>query len=307
MARKKVESRGNQKMKSNYVKYWRGSLLGMAVLSLATSSAFAATSNCKNPTEVTLAEFTLYGAVKMKFCEIPAGSAAIGSENGQSDEKPVTKRDFKSFQMGQFTVTQSQYKAVMGEEPWKENGQVKLYVQKGNDNPAVNVSYIQAKQFARVLNLIDPSANYRLPTEAEFEYAARAGTTTRYYWGDEIDPSYAYYGDNTKDSGQYARKVTSCPLKTLNAKYRGYCANDFGLMHMLGNVWQWTADAYVNSYANAPTDGNAAVDGHSSLNRVIRGGAYNGLAPTLRSANRDYEAPDDSRGYVGFRLVRTPK
>jgi formylglycine-generating enzyme required for sulfatase activity len=298
-------------MKSNYVKYWRGSLLGMAVLSLATSSAFAATSNCKNPTEVTLAEFTLDGAVKMTFCEIPAGSAAIGSENGESDEKPVTKRDFKSFQMGQFTVTQSQYKAVMREEPWKENGQVKKYVKKGKDNPAVYVSYIQAKQFARVLNVIDPTAQYRLPTEAEFEYAARAGTTTRYYWGDEIDPSYAYYDANTydantKDNGQYARNVKSCPLKTLS-KYRGYCANDFGLMHMLGNVWQWTADAYVNSYANAPTDGNAAVDGDAGLNRVIRGGSYNRRHETLRSANRYYDAPDARRGYVGFRLVRTPK
>jgi formylglycine-generating enzyme required for sulfatase activity len=284
------------------MEYWRGSLLGMAVLSLATSSAFAATSNCKNPTEV-----TLDGAVKMKFCEIPAGSAAIGSENGQSDEKPVTKRDFKSFQMGQFTVTQSQYKAVMGEEPWKENGQVKLYVQKGNDNPAVNVSYIQAKQFARVLNLIDPSANYRLPTEAEFEYAARAGTTTNYYWGDEIDPSYAYYNDNTKDSGQYARKVTSCPLKTLYAKYRGYCANDFGLMHMLGNVWQWTADAYVNSYANAPTDGNVPVAGDTGSGRVTRGGSSLSNARFLRSAYRRIDAPDDRYSDVGFRLVRTPK
>ncbi len=260
-------------------------------------------SNCKNPTEVTLDV-----GVKMKFCEIPAGSAAIGSENGDSDEKPVIKRDFKSFQMGQFTVTQQQYKAVMGQEPWKKkNGQLKPDVQEGNDNPAVYVSYIQAKEFARVLNLIDPAAKYRLPTEAEFEYAARGGTTTNYYWGDEFDPSYVYYYDNTKDSGLYARNVTSCPLKTLDAKYPGYCANDFGLMHMLGNVWQWTADAYVDTYANAPTDGNVPVAGDAGSDRVARGGSWGADPQFLRSACRISGEPDDWSEDLGFRLVRTPK
>jgi len=284
---------------------WRNYLLGLAVLSLAAPSAFAATSNCKNPTEV-----TLDGAVKMKFCEIPAANGVlIGSENGESDEKPVKARDFKSFQMGQFTVTQQQYKAVLGEEPWKENGTVKSYVQEGDNNPAVYVSYVQAKQFARVMNLIDPSARsrYRLPTEAEFEYSARAGTTTNYYWGDEIDPSYAYYWENTKDSGQYARNVTSCPVPSLDQRYPGYCANDFGLMHMLGNVWQWTGDAYVNSYANAPTDGNVAVAGDAGSDRVIRGGSWSFSAQDLRSAYRFNVAPDSRYGFVGFRLVRTPK
>jgi len=296
MARKKVEV---TKMKSNYLKYWRGSLLGMTVLSLATASAFAATSNCKNPTEV-----TLDGNVKMKFCEIPAGCAAIGSERGFSNEKPVTKRDFKSFQMGQYTVTQQQYKAVLGEEPWKENGQLKPYVKEGDNYPAVYVSYIQAKQFAHVMNFVDPSAKYRLPTEAEFEYAARAGTTTYYYWGDDIDPSRAYYWEN---STEYARDVTSCPAPALDKKYPGYCANNFGLMHMLGNVWQWTADAYMDSYANACTDGNAAVAGDAGSYRVARGGSWSDSAWSLRSSARGSGAPDHGKSGTGFRLVRTPK
>ncbi len=289
-------------MKSYYLKNWRSSVLGMAVVALATSSAFAATSNCKNPVEV-----TLDGNVKMKFCEIPAGSAAIGSERGESDEKPVTKRDFKSFQMGQYTVTQSQYKAVLGEEPWKEDGQLRSYVKEGDNNPAVYVSYIQAKQFARIMNLLDPSAKYRLPTEAEFEYAARAGTVTEYYWGDEIDPSYAYYWDNSKGVAEYARDVTTCPVAALDKKYPGYCANDFGLMHMLGNVWQWTADAYVNSYTNAPTDGNVAVAGDAGSYRVFRGGSWGSDARFLRSSFRGDFAPVVRYDLVGFRLVRTPK
>ncbi|NUM89290.1 MAG: formylglycine-generating enzyme family protein [Bdellovibrionales bacterium] len=283
------------------MKYWRGSILG--VLLLTTSSAFAATSHCKNPTEI-----TLDGDVKMKFCEIPAANGVlIGSENGEADEKPVKARDFKSFQMGQFTVTQQQYKAVMGEEPWKENGTVKSYVQEGDNNPAVYVSYIQAKQFARVMNLIDPSARYRLPTEAEFEYSARAGTMTNYYWGDEIDPSYVYYWENSRGVAEYARNVTTCPVAALDRKYPGYCANDFGLMHMLGNVWQWTADAYVNSYTNAPTDGNVAVAGDAGSLRVMRGGSWNDGAQYVRSANRGSVAPDLRDGIVGFRLVRTPR
>jgi len=221
---------------------------------------------------------------------------------------PVTKRDFKSFQLGQYTVTQQQYKAVLDEEPWKENGQLKSYVKEGDNNPAVYVSYKQAEQFVRIMDLLDPSAKYRLPTEAEFEYAARAGTVTEYYWADEIDPRHAYYRDKSKGVAEYAaRDVTTCPVAALDKKYPGYCANDFGLMHMLGNVWQWTADAYVNSYTNAPTDGNVAVAVDAGSARVIRGGSWHDDGEYLRSAYRWSNLPHARNTFVGFRLVRTPK
>jgi formylglycine-generating enzyme required for sulfatase activity len=102
-------------------------------------------------------------------------------------------------------------------------------------------------------------------------------------------------------------RVLSCPVPALDKKYPGYFANDFGLMQMLGNVWQWTADAYVNSYANAPTDGNVAVAGDAGSARVGRGGSWYNDAQDLRSSRRARLAPDDVSSAVGFRLVRTPK
>ena len=282
---------------------WQGLMATTFFLIVGTNTALADGSSCANPSEL-----TLDGQEKMKFCDIPAAQGVmIGSENGGSDEKPVRARNFKKFQMAQFEVTQLQYKTVTGAEPWKESGKVKSYVQESNDNPAVFVSYNDAQQFARVLSLIDKTATYRLPTEAEFEYAARAGTTTNYYWGDEIDANFAYFRENTDTTGQYARKVDSCPIPILNQKYPGYCANDFGLYHMLGNVWEWTADAYVTSYANASTDGNVAVIGSVGSGRVLRGGSWVNGAQFLRSAGRYNVGPDYRIYDVGFRLVRIAK
>lgn len=284
---------------------WQGLAATALLMTVGASNAFADASSCMNPLEVPLDND---GQVKIKFCDIPAAQAVmIGSKNGESDEKPVKARNFKKFQMAQFEVTQLQYKTITGAEPWMENGKVKSYVQEGNDNPAVYVSYNDAAAFARILSLIDKTATYRLPTEAEFEYAARAGTTTNYYWGDEMDFNFAYFQGNTETTGQYARKVDSCPTPILNQKYPGYCANDFGLYHMLGNVWEWTADAYVNSYTNASTDGNVAVAGNTGSCRVIRGGSWYFDAQLLRSANRFYGGPDGRYNNVGFRLVRIAK
>lgn len=291
------------KNQTNRAWRWQGLMSTALLMTVGASNAFADASSCANPSEL-----TLDGQVKMKFCDIPAAQGVmIGSENGESDEKPVKARNFKKFQMAQFEVTQLQYKTVTGAEPWKENWTVKSYVQEGNDNPAVYVSYSDAAAFARILSLIDKTATYRLPTEAEFEYAARAGTTTNYYWGDEIDSNFVYFWGNTETTGHYARKVDSCPTSILNQKYPGYCANDFGLYHMLGNVWEWTADAYVNSYANASTDGNVAVAGNTGSNRVIRGGSWYNNARSLRSANRFGDGPDYRYYSVGFRLVRIAK
>lgn len=288
---------------------WQGLMATALLMTVGASNAFAGASSCANPSEITL-DGHLEGQVKMKFCDIPAAQGVmIGSENGESDEKPVKARNFKNFQMAQFEVTQLQYKTVTGGEPWKENGEVKFYVQEGNDNPAVYISYNDAVEFARILSLIDKTATYRLPTEAEFEYAARAGTTTNYYWGDEVDSNFAYFGGDWR-TGPYARKVDSCPTPILNQKYPGYCANDFGLYHMLGNVSEWTADAYdENSYANASTDGNVAVVGDTDSYRVVRGGGWLSDAEDLRSSNRGYGygASDGLSHDVGFRLVRIAK
>lgn len=291
-------------MKTHQTWLWQSLMATTFLMTAGASNAFADARNCANPLE-----FTLGGYVKMKFCDIPdAQGVMIGSENGPNDERPMKARNFKKFQMAQFEVTQLQYKTVTGAEPWKKNGEVQYYVQEGDDNPAVYVSYNDAAAFVRILNLIDKTATYRLPTEAEFEYAIRAGTTTNYYWGDEMDENFAYFKRNTS---QYARKVDSCPNSILNQKFPGYCANDFGLYHTLGNVKEWTADVYYGSYANASTDGNVAVRHHSNqVNsfRVIRGGScFHDNEMNLRSAARSLHGSDRSGYDIGFRIVRIAK
>ena len=116
--------------------------------------------------------------------------------------------------MGQFEVTQLQFQAIMGDEPWKNSdGSLKTHVQEGDDNPAVYVSQEDAREFASVLSALDDGATYRLPTQSEWEYAARGveNRNAKYYWGNEIDRNYAYYSGSSKGRAEYARPVTSCP------------------------------------------------------------------------------------------------
>lgn len=278
--------------------FWQGLMVMVFFMTAGANNAFSDSSDCAN-----LSELALDGHIKIKFCDIPAAQdILIGSINGRPDEQPVRARYFRKFQMAQFEVTQLQYKTVAGSEPWKG----KPFVRDGDNYPAVHISYKEAQQFVDALSQIDKTATYRLPTEAEFEHAARAGTATDYYWGNKMNDKMAYYRGNTvESSGRYARQVDSCPDRILNEKYPGYCANSFGLYHMLGNVWELTDDAYMGSYANAPKDGNVPVYGGNGSPRVLRGGSWADDAWNLRSANRYYtKSPDDHYGNVGFRIVR---
>lgn len=272
-------------------------------LTIVSTSAFAAAKHCANPSELSVAE-----NVKIKFCDIEATEGfLVGSNRGDSDEKPVKARNFKKFQMAQFEVTQLQYKTVIGSEPWKEDGKAKLFVQEGDDFPASFVSFYDAQEFVRILNLVDKTATYRLPTEAEFEYAARAKSSANYFWGNEMETGFAYFWGNTEKSGKHARQVESCPSELMNEDSPGYCANKFGLFHMLGNVAEWTADGYTPNYNLASADGHQPVKGSTGSHRVIRGGAWDFFAPALRSANRESRRPSYRSSYLGFRVVRFAK
>ncbi len=274
-----------------------------AFLTFATSHTFASARHCVNPSELTVGE-----NVKIKFCDVREGQGVlIGSERGDLDEKPVKPRNFKRFQMSQFEVTQLQFKTVNASEPWKENDKVKLYAQEGDDFPASYISWNDAQEFVRILNLIDKTAIYRLPTEAEFEYAARAGTKTNYFWGEGMETSFAFFWGNTENNGKYAHKVNSCPSPLVSEENPGYCANQFGLYHMLGNVAEWTADDYKLNYSSAPEDGHQAVKGVVGSERVIRGGGWDFQPRALRSANRESRKANYRSNFVGFRVVRIAK
>ena len=134
---------------------------------------------------------------------------------------------------------------------------------------------------------------YRLLSEAEWEYAARAGTVTAFYWGDEIDTKNA---NCHRCENEWSKKQTS-PVGSFNA-------NPWGLYDMAGNVWQWVEDCYHDNYNGAPTDGSAWISGEC-YRRVVRGGSWRDAPRLLRSASRFAVGADSRTAYIGFRVARS--
>jgi formylglycine-generating enzyme required for sulfatase activity len=185
--------------------------------------------------------------------------------------------------MGVYTVTQAQWRTVMDTEPWKGYPRVR----EGDNYPAVNVSWYDiAEDFLTKLSSIDNENSYYLPTEEEWEYAARAGTSTEFSFGDnERDLRwYGWYRDMTQRGEEYAHQVG---MKK---------PNPWGLYDMHGNVWEWTDDWYYGSYAD---DKNK----FSPNEKVLRGGAWDYPAYGARSAFRTSLLPSRTNNTIGFRLI----
>lgn len=212
---------------------------------------------------------------------IPPGRFMMGSTNGLSDEKPMHEVTIsQAFYIGRYEVTQGQWQAVMGKNPSKFKGC-------GSNCPVENVSWNDALHFINKLNQANNSYTYRLPTEAEWEYACRAGTTGDYY-SQDVDVIGWYEGNS-------GTKTHAVGAKQPNA---------FGLYDMSGNVWEWCKDWYHPNYEGAPSDGSAWLDGGEQKYRVLRGGSGNSNASFLRSALRLYVTPDSSLVFFfGFRVV----
>ena len=214
---------------------------------------------------------------------IPAGSFYMGSEKN-SDEKPRHIVYLQSFLMGKTEVTQKQWRNVMGSNFSRFT--VCL------DCPVANVSWFDTQQFIAKLNQ-QTGQTYRLPSEAEWEYAARAGTTTDWSFGNDESKLgiYAWYEGNSEN------KTQPVGQKLPNA---------FGLFDMHGNVWEWTEDCWHDTYAGAPTDGSAWTTGCNGNSRVRRGGSSFTNPALTRSALRFTKFPDlgNYRDSGGFRLAR---
>lgn len=227
-------------------------------------------------------------SVGMTFVKIPAGSFLMGSSDrddmAYGDEKPQHRVNLtKDFYMGQYPVTQAAWQAVMGNNPSHF---------KGANRPVECVSWVDAQEFIRKLNQKEGTDAYRLPTEAEWEYACRAGGTTRYTFGDNPDElkNYAWYGDS--DNGTH-------PVGKKNA-------NAWGLYDMHGNVWEWVEDGYEKDYyQRSPSSNPCNLTQNSKTFRVLRGGSWGSEPLYLRAASRYYNDPADRYSRLGFRLAKT--
>jgi formylglycine-generating enzyme required for sulfatase activity/predicted Ser/Thr protein kinase len=236
--------------------------------------------------------------IGMEFVYVSAGTFMMGSETGEDDEKPVHRVTIREgFYLGKYEVTQAEWQRVMGTNPSRF---------KGESLPVEQVSWNDAQLFLQKLNATNDGFIYRLPTEAEWEYACRAGTTADF--AGDLD-SMAWYGHNS--GRQYlkeferANAAESYELLEKNGSQTHpvgtKAPNVFGLYDMLGNVFEWCQD-YQDSYAVTPTDGSA-WNGGELKERVYRGGAWSSYASFLRSADRHSEDPDLSNFNKGLRVV----
>jgi len=252
----------------------------------------------------------------MSFASIPSGSFVMGGASGWGHEEPVHTVHISSFEMMTTEVTQGMWEEVMGTSVTyqmneSEYGEYGLFGE-GSDYPMYYVSWNDCQEFIAKLNALDPSHTYRLPSESEWEYACRAGTTTKYYWGDSDSESvmgwYCWYfvnsgnrilPDDTEWDFDLLLGEWGCGAHPVAQKE----PNAWGLYDMSGNVWEWCEDRWHSDYNGAPTDGSAWTSGSSSL-RVRRGGSWNNDASYCRSANRYSFGPGVSFIGRGFRLSR---
>ncbi len=232
----------------------------------------------------------LGNGVTLEMVYIPGGSFKMGSPKleGYDSEKPQHDVTVPAFFMGKFEVTQEQYQQVMGKNPSEYEGYKR---------PVESVSWNNAVDFCKKLSQ-KTGRTYRLPSEAEWEYACRAGTTTPFNFGETITGELANYDA----SRTYALEAKGL-FREETTPVGQFAPNGFGLYDMHGNVWEWCQDTWHKNYNGAPTDGSAWIDNDNSY-RVLRGGSWHSNPENCRSASRNYSLSRDgiSNDY-GFRVV----
>ena len=223
---------------------------------------------------------------------VPSGSFMMGSpadESGRHDnEGPQHQVSIQSFAVGKYEVTVGQFEEFVNKTRHRSNEWRDPSFKQSANHPVVNVSWEDAKAYTEWLST-ETGQNYRLLSEAEWEYVARAGTTTAYYFGATIFPTQANYNelnDGTVEVGSYP-------------------ANAFGLHDMHGNVGEWVEDCWHDNYNDAPTDGSAWTSNCDKNLRVLCGGSWSSVPRYLRSASRDGSDAWSRYNGIGFRIART--
>jgi formylglycine-generating enzyme required for sulfatase activity len=271
-----TEEINNQAQAEHRSGLWISLVIGLMLLVglIALGGCSKNSASSKEPSPGTVVK----NSIGMEFASIPAGSVQMGSGNGDPNEQPVHQVTFaRGFYMGRYEVTQAQWQQVMGSNP--------ANFKNCDQCPVENVSWDDTQEFIKKLNAQNDGYTYRLPSEAEWEYACRAGTT-----------------------GEYAGEPNAMAWYTANADYKTHPVgqkqpNAWGLYDMHGNVSEWVMDYQYNNYDGAPTDGSARLSKTASDERMERGGSWRLDDKHLRSAQRSEATPDYRWKDLGFRLV----
>ncbi|MBW4517329.1 MAG: SUMF1/EgtB/PvdO family nonheme iron enzyme [Timaviella obliquedivisa GSE-PSE-MK23-08B] len=234
----------------------------------------------------------LGNGVTLEMVAIPGGTFQMGSPAGEkgrdNDESPQHTVTIPAFFMGRYAVTQAQYEGMMGKNPSRS---------KGAKRPVGSVSWNDAQAFCKKLSQ-KTGRIYRLASEAEWEYACRAGTTTPFHFGETITSTLANYdGTYTYQSepeGEYREQTVDVD---------SFLPNAFGLYSMHGNVWEWCEDIYHKNYEGEPTNESAWKAGREMDTRLLRGGSWYGSPGGCRSANRHRRSSGYLAQDIGFRVV----
>jgi formylglycine-generating enzyme required for sulfatase activity len=258
--------------------------------------------------------------IDLEMVEIRGGNFLMGNSEAESDrvkkeyegsgakpenvtrysgwEVPQHSVSVPSFFIGKYEVTQAQWRAVYRLPKVNRDLLSDPSHFKGDRLPVETVSWEDAVEFCARLSRAT-GRTYRLPTEAEWEYACRGGTTTPFYLGETITTELVNYdGDHPYGSAPKGTiRRNTVPVGSI-----GY-PNSFGLYDMSGNVWEWCMDYWHESYNGAPTDGSSWESAGEASQRVMRGGSWFNVAALARSANRFYMPPGSRRAFIGFRLV----
>ncbi|OKH25692.1 hypothetical protein NIES593_04265 [Hydrococcus rivularis NIES-593] len=236
--------------------------------------------------------------IVLEMVSIPEGSFMMGSPESEVEaydsEKPQHQVTVKPFFMGKYPVTQAQWQAIAALDPVELTLNPEPAKYKGADRPVEKVSWYEAVEFCWRLSRLTGRI-YRLPSEAEWEYACRAGTNSRFHFGRRLPKNLVNCYGSLSMQG-YEKGTT--PVGIFGV------ANAFGLYDMHGNVYEWCADCWHDDYEGAPTDGSAWLsEDEEGEDRVIRGGFWLSYPRHCRSAFRDCCEPDLRSSTVGFRVV----
>jgi formylglycine-generating enzyme required for sulfatase activity len=243
----------------------------------------------------------LGAGVRLTLMLIPEGEFMMGApeDEPQSEdrERPQHLVRVPQFLLGRYPVTQAQWRVVAGYEQIDKELNPDPSRFQGDNRPVDTVNWDDAQEFCRRLS-VESGKDYRLPSEAQWEYACRAKTATPFFFGEIITTEIVNYTDNNRSQGQYGEKTTDVGL---------FPANDWGLHDMHGNVWEWCEDDWHRSYLGAPNNGSAWVDSdRTDTYRLLRGGSWNFELRYCRSATRYYIRRDITNFNVGFRVCCEP-